>query len=176
MKLFFKQKENFLTLENKKFIEEEVLGLEFPYFFQEGAVNAGDKDICFIHAVLKRLEHSNNHRNAINTNNTIYDSTLSILNNFCKSIGEKPNFYTRIAYNVTIPNKNKECKAHRDHIYDHKQIIIYLNESTGSTFIVDKILKEIKHKKYKGICFNNLPHYQRYPEVGGRVVLVATYI
>ena len=108
---------------------------------------------------------------------------LDILNNFCKKIGEKPNFYTRIAYNITIPNKNKTCGVHLDHEYNHKQIIIYLNDSSGDTFIVDKNNNVLKKIPYKAIqiflrYFENLPHYQDsfpyfYPKFGARIALVA---
>ena len=106
MKLFFKEKQNFLTKENKKFIEQVIYGKNFPVFFQEGTtLNDRPKDIMFCHVVLKRLEQTQNLKDAINTDDVVYTNTLDILNNFCKKIGEKPNFYTRIAYNITIPNK-----------------------------------------------------------------------
>ncbi len=185
MKLFFKEKQNFLTKENKKFIEEVVYGKNFPVFFQQGitllpgTINDRPKDVMFCHVVLKRLEQTQNLKDAINTDDLVYTNTLDILNNFCKKIGEKPNFYTRIAYNITIPNKNKTCGVHLDHEYNHKQIIIYLNDSSGDTFIVDKnnnVLKKIPYKAGKGVCFENLPHYQEYPKFGARIALVATFI
>ncbi len=185
MEIFFKEKQNFLTKENNQFIKDTVLSKNFPFFFQEGTtvlpgtIDDRPKDVVFCHVVLKRLEESKDLKDAINTDDTTYFNTLDILNNFCKKIGEKPNFYTRIAYNITIPNKNKTCGVHVDHNYYHKQIIIYLNESSGNTFIVDKnkkVIKEVFHKVGKGVCFENLQHYQEYPKFGARIALVATFI
>ena len=40
----------------------------------------------------------------------------------------------------------------------------------------DKIIKTITPQKYKGICFDSLPHYQIFPKHGLRLILVATFI
>ena len=93
MKLWFKQNTNFLSETNKKFIETTVLNKDFPYYFQAGAVSLKQKDFYFSHKVLNRLEDSEDHSKAINTNITTYHSTLDILKNFTNSIGEKPNFF-----------------------------------------------------------------------------------
>tara|TARA_R110000822_G_scaffold100180_1_gene225690 strand:- start:45 stop:584 length:540 start_codon:yes stop_codon:yes gene_type:complete len=179
MKIFFKEKQNFLTKENNNFIKETLFSKSFPFFFQEGTTTNRPEDAMFTHVVLKRLEETRDLRDPINTDDITYVNTLDILNNFCKKIGEKPNFYTRISYNITIPNKNKTCDFHVDHVYKHKQIIIYLNDSSGNTFIVDednKVIKEIPYKLGKGVCFENLRHYQEYPKFGARIALVATFI
>ena len=178
MKLWFKQNTNFLSETNKKFIETTVLNKDFPYYFQAGAVSLKQKDFYFSHKVLNRLEDSEDHSKAINTNITTYHSTLDILKNFTNSIGEKPNFFTRIGYNLTFNNGFDKCEPHQDHDYDHKQMIIYLNDSDAKTCIVNKgkIVKEITPKTGKGICFNNLPHYAEFPKSGARLVLVATFI
>ena len=179
MKIFFKEKQNFLTKENKDFIKDTLFSKSFPFFFQEGTTTDKPEDVIFCHVVLKRLEENKDLKDAINTDDTTYLNTLDILNNFCRKIGEKPNFYTRISYNITIPNKNKACGIHVDHVFNHKQIIIYLNESSGNTFIVDKknkVVKEIPYELGKGVCFENLPHYQEYPKFGARIALVATFI
>ena len=179
MKVFFKEKQNFLTKENNKFIKDILFSKSFPFFFQEGTTPDTPEDVVFTHVVLKRLEETKDLKDPINTNDIVYSNTLDVLNNFCKTIGEKPNFYTRIAYNITIPNKNKTCGIHVDHVYYHKQILIYLNDSSGNTFIVDKknkVIKEIPYELGKGVCFENLRHYQEYPKFGARIVLVATFI
>ena len=178
MKLWFKQNTNFLSETDKKFIESNLLSKDFPFYFQAGAVSLAEKDFYLSHQVLKRLEHSEDHTKSINTDLKTYHSTLDILKNFSNSIGEKPYFFTRIGYNLTFNNGFDKCKPHQDHDYDHKQIIIYLNDSDAKTYILNKgkIVKEITPKAGKGICFNNSPHYAEFPKSGARLVLVATFI
>ena len=178
MKLFFKQNKDFLTPDNKRFIEEKILDTNFPYFFQAGAVSRNQKDFFMSHVVLQRLEHSEDHRKAINTDLDTYHNTIDILRNFCDSIGEKPHFFTRAGYNITFNCGFDKCEPHQDHKYDHKQIIIYLNNSLAKTVICsnEKIVKKLTPETGKGICFNNLPHYQEFPKSGIRLVLVATFI
>ena len=54
-----------------------------------GTINDRPKDIMFCHVVLKRLEQTQNLKDAINTDDIVYTNTLDILNNFCKKIGEE---------------------------------------------------------------------------------------
>ena len=70
--------------------------------------------------------------------------------------------------------------------HDHSKtedysFILYLNDcdKNAKTVIVDdkdKIIKTITPQKYKGICFDSLPHYQIFPKHGLRLILVATFI
>ena len=178
MTLFFKESKGFLTHRNENFLTQTVLNVDFPFFLQGQAVSDNQKDFYLTHKVLNRLEQSDNHQRTINTDIEIYTHTLDILNNFCDSIGVKPYFYTRAGYNLTFNCGFDKCEPHQDHEYDHKQIIIYLNDSDATTCILDgkKVIKEIKPEQGKGICFNNVPHYQHYPKSGARLVLVATFI
>jgi len=178
MKIFFKENKNFLTDRNKIFLENKLLNDNFPFFFQSNSVSKNQRDYFMSHIVLQRLEHSEDHKKSINTDIETYNETIDILKNFCDSIKEKPYFFTRIAYNMTFNCGFDKCEPHQDHGYDHKQIIIYLNESPAKTIICDnkKIVKQITPKLGKGICFGNLPHYQEFPKLGVRLVLVATFI
>ena len=40
MKLWFKENTNFLSENNKKFINGTILNKDFPYYFQAGAVSS----------------------------------------------------------------------------------------------------------------------------------------
>ena len=39
-----------------------------------------------------------------------------------------------------------------------------------------KIIKEIKPKQYKGVCFDKSEHFNYNPKVGKRLVLIGTFI
>jgi hypothetical protein len=180
--LLFKTNKKFLTTSNINFIKE-LTTTKFPFFLNSHSLAKSNKcDYWFEHMVLKRLEFTDNSNNAINTEPVILDNTMDILNNFCNAINEKPYFFTRITYNLTFFHGFDKTSKHYDHHYDHKQIIIYLNDcdKISKTIILDKnekdILKEIVPEKNKGICFNKFPHYNHYPKTGIRLVLVATFI
>ena len=58
----------------------------------------------------------------------------------------------RCALNLTFPQKVKKSEPHLDHNYEHKTLLIYLNDNDGDTVILDKknkIWKKVKPKKYK---------------------------
>jgi hypothetical protein len=176
---FFKNNVNFLSQNNINFIENIVLGKNFPYYFNFSKKTLDEKYLILTHIVQGRLEN-NSLKNIIKSPDS-YDETLDILKNFCNSINEKYNFFTRICYNLTFNNGNLRSQIHQDHNYEHKQIIIYLNDCDkfSKTCIIDeknKIIKEIIPEKFKGVCFNNFKHYHFFPKSGHRVVLVATYI
>jgi len=104
----------------------------------------------------------------------------------------------RAAINLTYNNGQEKCFPHVDHSEYHKQLIVYLNDppdKESHTVIMDKDtpldkdgsdsilfpdeekhqLKRIVPEKYKGVCFENLPHYQVYPKFGDRIVCVFTF-
>jgi len=180
-KLFYKENKNFLSKKNIQFINNTVLTNGFP-FYLVNAIEDSKKLIPVMgHIVLNRLEKIHLSK-CINSPH--YDETVDILNSFFKSINEKPNFYTRIAYNLTFNNGLEKSHTHVDHDnFNHKQIIIYLNDcdKESSTCIVDKkdrnkVIKTIEPEKNKGICFDSFPHYMIFPKSGLRIILVATYI
>jgi hypothetical protein len=179
--MYFKENKKFLSTEQIKFIEEEILGAKFPYYLINKTVVQKDllqEDGFLAHIILSRLE--DRHMTKV-INSEYYDVILDILNSFLSSIKEKVNFFTRIAINLTYNNGFEKSSIHKDHNYDHKQIIIYLNDcdKKAKTVILndkEKIVKEIQPEKYKGICFGSNLHYHFFPTKGKRIVLVATYI
>jgi len=178
---YIKESKNFLSKENIEFIEKVILSPTLPYYLvsYKEDTRIDNDSVTFGHLVQNRLE-SESPQTAVKSPNT-YNQTVDILNNFLKSINQKCYFFTRIVYNLTIHNKKEEKFIHTDHDYKHKQIIIYLNncDPLSKTCILDekhKLIKEITPKKYTGVCFENLPHYQVLPTYGYRPVLVATFI
>jgi uncharacterized membrane protein len=175
-----KQSKNFLSKDNIHFIENVLLKRTFPYYISYSFENETvQKNEFLSHEVLARIEEAGI-KNAINSPE-VYDQTVDILNNFCSSINENYEFFTRISYNLTFNNGKQRSHIHKDHNYPHKQIIIYLNDAdkNSKTCILDekeKVIKEIEPKKYTGVCFDDLKHYQIFPKSGFRLVLVATFI
>tara|TARA_B100000424_G_scaffold265996_1_gene256477 strand:- start:59 stop:571 length:513 start_codon:yes stop_codon:yes gene_type:complete len=169
----YKENKDFLKQSQIDFIEKNIMGVNFPMFLQSKSVNDTDKsDSYFEHTILKRIE---NQRYDEAINSIHYDAIKDILDTFLKSIGEKANFYTRISINATFNNGYEHSTPHTDHNYDHKQVIIFLNDAdeNAETVIGDS---RIKPEKYKGICFGYENHHMIFPKSGVRYVLVATYI
>ena len=183
MKHYIKESKNFLTEKNINFIENVLLNGNFPLFFTNLTVYGESRPSNYLlHIVQNRIENTTGsipfHKLI---NSPFYEDTIDILNNFCKSVNQKPFFFARITYNFTYNNGTDKVEIHQDHEYDHKQIVIYLNDADieSTTSILDKknkLIKEISPIKYTGVCFENLPHFQKMPKYGHRFVLVATFI
>lgn len=175
--MYFKESNDFLTSENKKFINEKILGNEFPYFKNPTLATASDKSVFLTHVLLIRPEKrpTKEHINSI-----YYLDCLEIVKSFFKKFKIKHKEILRLCVNYTYNNGSNKCLVHQDHEFPHKQLIIYLNETDPSskTIILDKnnkVLKKITPEKNKGVCFDNKPHYHFYPKQGERIVLVATF-
>ena len=68
----------------------------------------------------------------------------------------------RVSINLSFNIGVKKSIVHQDHDFDHKQLIIYLNDcdKNSKTVILNKknkIIKEITPEKYKGVVFDKLP-------------------
>lgn len=179
--IFYKESKNFLSVDNKKFIEETISSGYFPFYIQNFTTvknNVKDNCLSLVHILLHRPESIDKDKR-INSN--YYEGFLNIVNSFFKKFKIKPKSILRMSVNFTFNNGFQKCPVHEDHNYPHKQLIIYLNDADPSskTIVLDKknkILKKIIPEKYKGVCFNNLPHYQFFPKKGERLVLVTTFI
>jgi hypothetical protein len=176
--MFYKQHKNFLSKNDKKFIENIILDKMFPFYhYPHSCIN--DNKSFLIHIILRRPE---DRKQGENYNSDFAPAILNILNSFFKKAKIKPKELLRIAVNYTYPNGQEKCDLHTDHNdIPYKQVIIYLNDcldKESKTVILDKnkVVKSISPEKYKGIAFGNNPHYHYYPKVGFRIVLICTYI
>ena len=177
---FFKEHGEFLSTESKDFIDKVLLGDNFPFYQipRTGTLGKEVNDELLNHLVLPRPED----RDITETvTSNFFGQTKKILDEFLKAVDIEPAFYLRIAYNLTYNNGFEKSGPHIDHNYDHKQAIIYMNDvkdKEAKTVILNKnkIYKEVTPQQYKGVCFNNLKHYNYNPKAGKRVVLIGTFI
>jgi hypothetical protein len=174
--MFYKESKNFLTKENIDFIENVILGNNFPFYLSKQSTLKDNYKNMF-HNLLHRPEgiYPNGRINSIH-----YDNVFSLVNSFFKKFNIKHKEILRMCINFTYNNGVKKCPIHEDHDFPHKQLIIYLNDAdpNSKTIILNKknkIIKEIKPEKYKGICFETLPHYMFYPKKNERIILVTTF-
>ena len=187
--MFFIEDSDFLTDEHKKSIEVVRTG-NFSYFIQKTHPDTvlSVEGIFLCHVLIFRPEQR--------IDNQIYNSDFAevfedMLITFCNKNKVEHNETLRAAINLTFNNGQGQCLPHVDHSEYHKQLLIYLNDPADKeshTVILDKDtpletsydgkqkqLKRVVPEKYKGVCFENLPHYQVYPKFGVRLVSVFTF-
>jgi hypothetical protein len=174
------QDNNFLNSEQKKFINEVILGENFPFFWNENAVDY-DSMPFLCHTVVKRKEERLKEEPFFNTLPDFGNMFLSILNSFCEKNKIKYKEIFRIAVNLTINIGMKKSKIHIDHEFEHNQLIVYLDDFKDTPTVIlnsqgKKILKKINPKKFNAVYFNNNPHYMFLPKNKRRTVIVYTFI
>jgi hypothetical protein len=165
--------ENFLSEKSKKFIDNVLLGLDFPYYFN---YNIDHPLVYLLHTFRKAPEERDNEP----VDNSYHMKDMEyIFNEFCKKNKIKYKEILRCAVNLTSNVKRGKSDPHNDHDHSHKTLIIYLNNADGNTIILDennKVYKKVKPKKFKGLYFTYSKHYQYYPKNGTRAVAVYTFI
>lgn len=172
--MFLIEDKKFLSEKEKYHIDSRITNYDFPWFYQK--INVYAKPDPFLsHTVVKRIEYREGEEFS---NSTETNFCINVLDLFCKKHNIKYNKILRIAFNLTFNNGSVKSGVHVDHEFDHKQLIVYLNDCDKKAYTVIKDgNKEIKIKpdKFKGVCFESKPHYQIYPKNGVRFVLIITF-
>lgn len=169
---------DFITEEQKTFIDEIILSSNFPYYLNSTTVET-DNNTFLNHVVLKRPEERES--GAPLFNSPYSDPIVEIFKSFIVKNKINCEELLRCAVNLTYKTHDKKCPVHTDHGYHHKQLLIYLNDckdKEAKTVLLDntgKILHKIAPEQYKGVCFNSCPHYMIFPKKDIRVVLVYTF-
>ena len=178
MKINIIEDSDFLNSKSKDFINEVILGNNFPYYLQKDCIE-GDENKFLSHIVLTRIE---NRKNNDGINSNFYPYFIDILNQFTTKHNIKYKEICRISVNFSFKLKKKIAPIHIDHKFKHNQLLVYLNnldDKEACTLIYDKsrtkIIKKIIPKQYKGVFFNGVPHTATFPKIGERIVLVCTF-
>jgi hypothetical protein len=158
--------DDFLNIEEKNLINEEILSNTFPWYWQNNQLH--NDSIPFLSHILKD-------RNNENINSSYFDFFLKILFKFCKKNNLECSKIYRACLNLNWYG-NKQSSIHKDYDFDHKQFILYLsNPNNGNTFIYDEnknLIRTIKASQFKGVCFNNFYHSAGLPDKDRRVIAV----
>ena len=173
---------NFLDEKSKLFIEEVVLGDYFPFYIQK---NTTDQDVVsnnffLSHRVVARPEENSESVSIITSD--FHQEFFKIFELFTNKNNIQHNQIHRCSVNLTFKVNAIACPIHNDHDFEHKQLLIYLNDcddKESKTVLLDKkaksIIEEIPPEQYKGVCFDSCPHFHYFPKKGKRVVLVYTF-
>ena len=166
----FIEDKNFLSTIEKYYINKEIINnLSFPFYWNEHQVN--EDNFPFLSHVMKSRDNE-----LINSN--IFYFFKGILDNFCTKYNIKYNKILRACINLTFLNKINIGTIHKDHEIPHKQLIIYLNDSDGNTYLYDdnkQLVKEILYEQYKIVCFDNCFHSAEFPKSKRRLICVITF-
>ena len=159
---------------NYSLLKETILSPRFPWFYSS-ASTVGD-DVkghlnmpVFSHTFVGRPEmygwsttDSEIHQLAINVVREIMSENQYYTNEY---------FILRLASNCVVPRNGIQFSSpHIDHKFPHYNLIVYLTNSGGSTFIEGK---EHKPEEDQAILFTG-EHYIQLPKKERRIVLVAT--
>jgi hypothetical protein len=193
------ESENFFTEEELEFVDNEILSENIPWYYNKHSTSK--KFPFFSHTIIPRRETIEEEMRIISP---LHDFFKQIQIRFCETHNIKITTFYRQCINLTFPNDNFEYgDAHVDHGYEHKMLLIYLNDNyeKGETLIFNKknnyeeklplsfclekdkyfyenisIIKEINPKKGKVVCFNgNNYHTMRWIPQGRRIIYVSSF-
>lgn len=177
--MFYIEDKDFLNKEQKKYIDDVLCDGAIPFFHNSSSVHGVDNYSFLTHVIVKRKHER---KTLTEINSPQIDFMKSVLDSFCNKHKIQYTEILRCAINYTYNNGAKASPIHIDEQVKHKQLLVYLNEPQdldSKTVILDNDnntqLKSITPKKYKGVCFDDKPHYAIYPKVGHRIVGVFTF-
>lgn len=109
-----------------------------------------------------------------------HEPALALFKHCCEQAGIEATVVHRMALNITSYSPDKYGPIHRDHDFEHKNFVLYLNSfSNGSTFLFDEfgnITYECKAEALKAFCWDGQPHAQGFCDNHQRrAVFVATF-
>jgi len=160
---------DFLTEEEKTRIDSEIMGNDFPWYYQN--YSTSDKFPFYSHVVIPRCEDDEIN----NSNSTMYDFFLNIVDRFREKHGMEKTPLLRACLNSCSSfDKHPHSDIHVDHHFPHKTFIIYLNDDFdgGDTILFSRYWVEGLQTNYKLESYNpeEFPELVRIPAEKHKVV------
>jgi len=187
-KVKFFETKNILLDEEINYINSEILGNNFPWYYEPVATT--DKFQFFSHTLLVRETGEVNSR--------YFEFFENIFDRFATMHKLKVKGLTRAVLNLTNNSSYEYGDPHVDHEFKHKVFMLYLNTINGNTIVYDKKytskkqfttiplekikkpfnkIKEIKPELGKAVCWDgSYYHAAGFPKEGRRVVAVITFV
>ena len=131
--MFYKESKNLLNQKEIKFIKNNILETNFPWYYHQAATTK--ECPVYTHTLIHRY-NINKEKPVINSN--VFSFFEKIVLRFCKKHSIKIKAFTRATLNSISFNKMKKGVAHVDHDFKHKVIMVYLNNTDGETIIYNK--------------------------------------
>lgn len=172
-------------IKESKFIPDEkqegffdlVRGGNFPWFSLR-TLDDNHSPNQFCHALMRRSLSGNPEEGIINSN--YYDYSRDLFLDVCASMDVEVSEIYRLAFNNTTYSPQKWVDPHRDHEFDHKVFLMYINDfDLGQTFLLDdasNVTRTIQPEKYKAVIFDNCLHTHTFCKPDQlRIVMVGTF-
>jgi len=165
-----------LYIQLKEFIKSK----DFTWFWHENStfesnVIDGHTNIPFYaHTFLERAELDTNKNCFPVVKSQLAETASTVFQEILNFNGIEYSCFLRMGSNCVHPFKKiLKTSPHLDHPrVEHKNILIYLNNSDGDTVVENQ---KSSPKEDKVIIFNGL-HYHYTPSTERRIVLIATFI
>jgi len=129
------ERENFISSEHMKIIDDNVLGSEFPWYYSP--FSTSNNFPFMAHVMMKRGEESSKSFASPHW----YPFFEKILYRFCDDNNLEVNKILRAGLNLThnCDSIYRNGDPHVDYTFDHFQVIMYLNEfDNGETLIFNE--------------------------------------
>lgn len=154
-----------------------VRGGDFPWFSLR-TLDDNHSPFQFCHALMKRALSGAPEEGKINSN--YFDYARNLFLDICEQNNVEVHDIYRMAFNCTTYSEQKYVDPHKDHEFDHKVFIMYINDFTyGQTILMDESYSPvytIRPEPYKFIIFNNCYHTHTFCDPDQlRIVMVATF-
>lgn len=182
-----------LSQQEKDYIEQFVMGPQFPWYWQDYQTLDNLPDLgeglksynsaYLSHILLARAEDpSLSHlERPANHFSRSYEFFIEIFHRFMSMNQLKYSKIYRANLNLTWHNPGAHSKPHKDHVFPHNNFIMYLNTCEDAETVVwtDDFsgMIEIPCQQYMAVTFKEMYHAPKFPPPGSkRVVFVVTYI
>lgn len=170
--------QDFLSTEQKAHIDNVILQTNFPYYLQEEAA-PGDGNPGMCHIGLARPELRPEGSGQFDYNSDFGPFAYQMLYAFAKNNDIKIEEMYRAAVNISFNTSSGRSGTHVDHEFDHSMLVIYLNDpddkDSDTVIFYNDTEHRVKPEKFKGVCFDTVPHYATFPRFGVRVTAAISF-
>ena len=157
-----------------------VFDENFPWYFTKKTVpihsnydRSKHTEISFFaHGLLTRPHYSTGHRYPVPESEYLEYYERMLMEIFeCNNIQVGCIF--RMCLNLVCPCSGVQLTVpHQDHIYPHKNILVYFTDAGGETYCES----DVHDPREDDIIIFEGEHYHKLPEKDARIVFVATYL
>ena len=135
-----------LPKKDQDYLEDTLLGLDFPYYFRDNTSYEWHQDSC-------QLQHNFYYHEK--NNSEYFEEFYSKFKSFIEKNSPYKNVL-RMKTNLLLNNKaDRFNSVHVDYYKEHINLIYYVNDSDGDTFIFDNgNTKNIRPKKGRILLFD----------------------
>jgi len=163
--------DNFMSDKNKKYVDERILGVDYPYYIKKNSVD-NENHYHMSHIGLLKDEANNVGYPLINSVETKY--LLEILNDFVEKHKISCTRVLRCNVDLSFNTGSEKTATYME----HKSLLVYCTNNPEAKTVLEvkgKKFKEIPPKKYRGLYFDNYAYYNTYPKKDIKVAIVFTF-